>query len=60
MRVIEGHKVFPYIAWGTFILFAAFTAHLAFELQKTAAYLDTKVHDKVTAVEETEVSPGVE
>jgi len=51
MRSIESHKAFPYIAWTTFLLFAAFTWYLALELQETAAYLDVKVGDNVSALE---------
>ena len=53
MRTIESHKAFPYIAWTIFLLFAAVTWHLALELQKTAAYLDVKVENNVSALEET-------
>lgn len=52
MRRIESHKAFPYIAWTTFLLFAAFTWYLALELQETAAYLDIKVENNLNALEE--------
>lgn len=29
---VENHRIFPYIAWSLIILFALFTAHLAWSL----------------------------
>ena len=39
-RSIEGLKFFPLIAWGVFVLFAAFVYLLANELQQTATTLE--------------------
>ncbi len=48
---LERHKAFPYIAWATFVLFAAFTFYLALQLQETAAYLEIKMDNNVNAIE---------
>ncbi len=47
---LERYKAFPFIAWAIFLMFAAFTFHLALELQETAAYLEVKMNDNVTAI----------
>lgn len=39
-KTIEGLKFFPLIAWGVFVLFAAFVYLLANELQQTATTLE--------------------
>lgn len=49
-NTIESHKIFPFVAWGVFILFSIFTIYLAMELQATAAYLDAKTQESVTAL----------
>lgn len=51
MQTLEGHKVFPFIAWTTLILFALLTYFLAAELQETTAYLEEVTQEKVDAIE---------
>jgi hypothetical protein len=51
-NTLEGSKLFPIIAWTTFLLFASLTFWLATELQQSAAYLGDKVQDNVSALDE--------
>ncbi len=50
MRTLEGSRMFPVVAWATFIAFAALTVYLALELHETAAFLEQKTYENVTAV----------
>lgn len=50
MNTVESNKVFPFVAWGLFIGLSLLTLYLAMELQATAAYLEEKTQESVTAL----------
>lgn len=52
MQALERHKAFPYIAWGTMLLFTMFTYYLVLQLQEAVAGLEERTQQNVTAVRE--------
>ena len=51
-HVLEGSKLFPYIAWITFIMFSLFLFQLTRELQKSATFLNDKTQQNLAALDE--------
>jgi hypothetical protein len=47
MQTLEQHPLFPTIAWTTVLLFAIFTAYLAWQLQATAASLSERKQEEI-------------
>ncbi len=52
-HALETHKVFPIIAWGTFIAFVAFTFYLTTELKSSSTHLSDRTQQNLDALEET-------
>ena len=53
-HTLEGSKLFPYIAWITFVLLSLFLLHLTKELQKSSAYLGEKTQQNLAAIDNLE------
>lgn len=51
MKTLEGHRAFPYIAWGTVLLFSLFTYSLISGIQESTAYLAEKTKETNVAVD---------
>jgi hypothetical protein len=49
MKTLEGHKFFPYIAWGALVLFSLFTYNLVLNLQASFDELEKQTNSNVTA-----------
>lgn len=48
MKTLEGHKVFPYIAWTTLVLFSLFTYNLVLDLKASVAELEAQTNHTET------------
>ncbi len=51
MKTLEGNKAFPYIAWGTVVLFSLFTYSLISGIQESTAYLAERTQETNAAVD---------
>lgn len=51
-QTLESHKAFPYIAWGTIILFALFVFNMAVNLQDDLTQLNNSVTRMEASLEE--------
>jgi hypothetical protein len=53
MKTLEGHKLFPYIAWITVILFSFFTYSLVLDLKASVNALEQKTEQTEMQLQKT-------